>query len=107
MMSGDINGDVEDFPYLEKMLAHEGWTDLGQHAYRWGTPTAARPTCWANNSNEATRGDYIFANHVILPYITGFGACPLGDLEVHAIVQVKLRKSITMPTFTQHKPPAN
>ena len=92
MISGDINADTEDIPTLLDMLQSEGWTDLGAHGHRWGARNA-EPTCWAPNSGLAgARMDFVFVNMQLLPFVVGFGVCPLDELPTHATLQVLRRK---------------
>ena len=111
MISGDINADTEDIATLADMLEREGSTDIGAHAHRWGA-RSSEATCWAPNSGlEGTRRDVMFVNAQLLPFVVGFGVCPLDELPTHATLQVFLRKpaddyvptkSIKPPSLNRH-----
>ena len=92
MISGDVNADTNDIETLQEMLNAEGWTDVGAHGHRWGA-RKNEPTCWAPNSGlSGTRRDYIIVNAMLLPFVMGFGVCPLDEMPTHAMLQVLLRK---------------
>ena len=92
MISGDINADTDDLETLTSMLNSDEWTDVGAKAHRWGA-RRSEPTCWAPNSGlVGTRRDYNFVNIQLLPFVVGFGVCPLDELPTHAILQILLRK---------------
>ena len=89
------------------MLQHEGWTDVGAQGHRWGA-RRAEATCWAPNSGlTGTRRDYIFVNMTLLPYIVGFGVCPLDELPTHALLQILLSKPCDDYATTRAVKPAS
>ena len=86
MISGDINANTDDLETLTYMLNSDGWTDVGAQAHRWGA-RRSEPTCWAPNSGlMGTRRDYIFVNMQLLPFVVGFGVCPLDEMPTHAML---------------------
>ena len=94
MISGDINADTDDLETLTDMIQTDGWTDVGAHGYRWNARTC-EPTCWAPNGSIAgTRRDFIFVNVSLLPFVRGFGVCPLDELPTHAVLQILLAKPL-------------
>ena len=76
------------------MINTEGWTDVGAQGHRWGA-RRHEPTCWAPNSGlSGTRRDYIIVNMMLLPFVMGFGVCPLDEMPTHAMLQILLRKPL-------------
>lgn len=73
LRSGGINGDVIDFPCLQRQIAKGNWIDIGAVAYQWGQPAAARPTCFAPGSREGSRPDYMFATTGCCPTLLTAG----------------------------------
>ena len=107
LITADLNADTDDILQLGAMLTHEGWTDVGATARRWGARDN-QPTCWAPNAGlEGTRRDYMFANVDLLPMIVGFGVCPLDDLPTHATLQLLLRKPHASHTSIRTVKPAS
>ena len=70
MITGDLNGDSDDYPTLQALLSDGSLIDLGLHTGFQG-PTA-QPTCFPFNNGEPSRRDYAFISADFLPFVSGF-----------------------------------
>jgi hypothetical protein len=89
LIMGDINGDLADFPTISEMLRKDGWADLGSlsHLCEDGP---LQPTCHARATARATRRDYILANDLALPAVTGHRVDATDEFPTHQPVQIRM-----------------
>ena len=101
MITGDLNGDSDDFPTLQALLSDDSLIDLGLHSGFQG-PTA-QPTCFPFNNGEPSRRDYVFVSSEFLPFVTSFEViAPNADnmIPVHACLKFDIDFPMTAPTKT-------
>ena len=89
MITGDLNGDSDDFPVLQALINDGSLIDLGLHTGFDG-PTA-QPTCFPFNNGTPSRRDYALVSSEFLPFISSFEVlAPNADtvIPVHACLKI-------------------
>ena len=89
MIVGDLNADVEDLLLLYDLVKEHRWRDFGASANIWGGE-AKQPTCFALNSSEATRRDYMIVSPLWFKSVAGFEVTPCDSFSVHQPINMKV-----------------
>ena len=88
---------LEESNHIDSAVQHEQWYDLGARAHLWNG-VDNEPTCIGNNTEIATRRDFIFANHQALRMVKHFGVTWDVPFPVHAELNVTLDIDSPFPT---------
>eukprot|EP00969_Alexandrium_andersonii_P012145 529555-Alexandrium_andersonii.AAC.1 len=89
LVVGDLNANPEDLPILNDALEARRLTNVGHVAELWGGSND-QATCLAPLASVGTVRDYVFANHVALQMVTGFGVDSRSPFLVHSPIAVRV-----------------
>ena len=96
MCCGDINGDPNCFPVLQRKLEAGTWHDVGALQQFTGLQKP-RATCRAKVGGRETRRDYIFVNSVCLDIVQSVDTVNVAGIPTHRPVDITTASDLTAP----------
>jgi hypothetical protein len=95
-ITGDLNGETQDFRVLQERLDARDWVDVGANAH-WCDAPRCEWTCATHGALQPTRRDYLIANVELLSLIHSFSVDNSAGYPTHSVLRFALK-----PAALQH-----